>query len=220
MPRKERGDDQPRKTLAEVKEELRSLWQAWEHRRQRGSAQSAEPAKVGAAYIRESHKDSIQGLSPTSQLGAILDDASRSGITIPWEHVYIDNVTGKHDRRPDFLTCLEAARERAFKSISFFHSSRMFRNVGLAKRYKKELRDRGIAERSADDPVMRVLQRLEVGELLALLSERQRTIVVAHYYLGLSQEEIAKALGLRRGTVSATVSQSLARMRREGAEHA
>lgn len=72
----------------------------------------------------------------------------------------------------------------------------------------------------SEDPTMRVLRRLEVGELLALLSERQRTIIVAHYYLGLSQEEIAESLGIRRGTVSATVSQSLARMRKKGAEHA
>ncbi len=75
-------------------------------------------------------------------------------------------------------------------------------------------------ERASEDPTMRVLRRLEVGELLALLSERQRTIIVAHYYLGLTQEEIAEALGIRRGTVSATVSQSLARMRGNGAEHA
>jgi RNA polymerase sigma factor (sigma-70 family) len=76
------------------------------------------------------------------------------------------------------------------------------------------------AEGASDDPAMAILRRLEVGQLLALLSERQRVIVVAHYYLGLSQEEIAAALGIRRGTVSATVSQSLARMRKEGSEHA
>ena len=81
-------------------------------------------------------------------------------------------------------------------------------------------RETVIAERSSDDPTSGVLRRLEAGELLALLSERQRAIVVAHYYLGLSQEEIAEALGIRRGTVSATVSQSLARMRKRGAEHA
>ena len=76
-------------------------------------------------------------------------------------------------------------------------------------------------ERGSDDPtVVGVLDRVEVDELLALLSERQRSIVVAHYYLGLTQEEIAQSLGVRRGTVSATVSQSLARMRKEGAEHA
>ena len=81
-------------------------------------------------------------------------------------------------------------------------------------------RETRMSEVVSDDPTAGVLRRLEVGHLLALLSERQRAIVVAHYYLGLSQEEIADALGMRRGTVSATVSQSLARMRRRGAEHA
>ena len=38
-------------------------------------------------------------------------------------------------------------------------------------------------------------------------------MVVAHYFLGLSQQEIADLLGLRRGTVGATISQALARMR-------
>ena len=81
-------------------------------------------------------------------------------------------------------------------------------------------RETNLSERSAEDPTIGVLRRLETGELLSLLSERQRAIVVAHYYLGLTQEEIARALGIRRGTVSATVSQSLARMRKEGVEHA
>jgi RNA polymerase sigma factor (sigma-70 family) len=69
---------------------------------------------------------------------------------------------------------------------------------------------------SSADEVAAIIQRLEVGRLLALLTERQRAIVVAHYYLGLTQDEIAEGLGIRRGTVSATVSQSLARMREEG----
>ena len=82
----------------------------------------------------------------------------------------------------------------------------------------RAVREARMTELSSDDPTAAVLQRLEVGRLLALLTERQRAIVVAHYYLGLSQEEIADALGVRRGTVSATVSQSLARMRKSGAE--
>lgn len=81
-------------------------------------------------------------------------------------------------------------------------------------------RETVLSDRPSDDAIAEMLRRVEVGELLALLSERQRAIVVAHYYLGLTQEAIAKALGVRRGTVSATVSQSLARMRKEGAEHA
>ena len=69
---------------------------------------------------------------------------------------------------------------------------------------------------ASSDDVVAIIDRLEVGRLLALLTERQRAIVVAHYYLGLTQEEIADSLGIRRGTVSATVSQSLAHMREEG----
>lgn len=80
------------------------------------------------------------------------------------------------------------------------------------------LRETRMTELPSEDPTTGVLRRLEVGRLLALLTERQRAIVVAHYYLGLSQEEIAEALGIRRGTVSATVSQSLARMRKGEAE--
>jgi RNA polymerase sigma factor (sigma-70 family) len=81
-------------------------------------------------------------------------------------------------------------------------------------------REGTITEIASEDPTVAVLQRVELGRLLVLLTERQRAIVVAHYYLGLSQEEIAAALGVRRGTVSATVSQSLARMREGGAERA
>jgi RNA polymerase sigma factor (sigma-70 family) len=84
----------------------------------------------------------------------------------------------------------------------------------------RTFREAFMTELTSDDPTAEVLQRLEVGRLLALLTKRQRAIVVAHYYLGLSQQEIAEALGVRRGTVSATVSQSLARMRGRGAEHA
>src|ERR1700694_3354156 len=80
-------------------------------------------------------------------------------------------------------------------------------------------REGPMTEGSSEDPTAAVLERVEVGRLLVLLTERQRAIVVAHYYLGLSQEEIAEALGVRRGTVSATVSQSLARMREGGAKN-
>jgi RNA polymerase sigma factor (sigma-70 family) len=80
-------------------------------------------------------------------------------------------------------------------------------------------REGPMTEISSEDPTAAVLQRIEVGRLLVLLTERQRAVVVAHYYLGLTQEEIAEALGVRRGTVSATVSQSLARMREGGVRH-
>ncbi len=61
-----------------------------------------------------------------------------------------------------------------------------------------------------------LLDRLALGDLLRLLTERQRAVVVAHYYLGLTQQEIADALGVRRGTVGATLSQAIQRMRKGG----
>jgi RNA polymerase sigma factor (sigma-70 family) len=72
------------------------------------------------------------------------------------------------------------------------------------------------AERNEMD---RALDRLEAGRLLRLLTERQRAIVVAQYYLGMEQSEIARIFNVRRGTVSATLAQALQRMRR-GGQHA
>ena len=77
----------------------------------------------------------------------------------------------------------------------------------------------GRDRRAAADEIAGMLERLEAGRLLALLTERQRALVVAHYYLGLTYAETATLFGVRPGTVSATVAQALARMRK-GASHA
>jgi RNA polymerase sigma factor (sigma-70 family) len=76
-----------------------------------------------------------------------------------------------------------------------------------------------LREIRADSPEREVLNRIEVGQLLLLLTERQRSVVVAHYYLGFTQVEIAELLNVSRGTVGATISAALARMR-HGAAHA
>jgi RNA polymerase sigma-70 factor (ECF subfamily) len=70
------------------------------------------------------------------------------------------------------------------------------------------------ASRPAGDEIDALLDRLEAGRLLALLTERQRALVVAHYYLGLTQAETAELFGVRTGTVSATIAQALTRMRK------
>jgi RNA polymerase sigma factor (sigma-70 family) len=63
------------------------------------------------------------------------------------------------------------------------------------------------------DELDRAMSRIETRTLLGLLTSRQRSMVVAHYFLGLQQEEIAKIFGVRRGTVGATIAHALARMR-------
>lgn len=63
------------------------------------------------------------------------------------------------------------------------------------------------------DELERAMSRIETRTLLELLTARQRSMVVAHYFLGLRQEEIAKIFGVRRGTVGATIAHALTRMR-------
>jgi RNA polymerase sigma factor (sigma-70 family) len=65
------------------------------------------------------------------------------------------------------------------------------------------------------DEIEASLDRMEVDRLLAGLSERQRAVVVAQFYLGMDHREIARHFGIKTGTVSATLAQAKARMRAE-----
>lgn len=69
---------------------------------------------------------------------------------------------------------------------------------------------------SKEDEIALALDRVEVRQLLAMLSTRQRAMVIAQYYLDMDQEEIAQLFGVRRGTVAATLAQARARMRTGG----
>lgn len=77
---------------------------------------------------------------------------------------------------------------------------------------KRVLRRIGMARRASDD-LDQALDRVEIGRLLRRLSARQREMVVAHYFLRLTYDEISEHLGISPGTVSATISRSLSRMR-------
>jgi RNA polymerase sigma factor (sigma-70 family) len=57
------------------------------------------------------------------------------------------------------------------------------------------------------------LDRIELIRLLRQLEERDRTLLVAKYYLGLEQHEIAQVLGMPRGTVAAAISRACKRLR-------
>lgn len=83
---------------------------------------------------------------------------------------------------------------------------------------RRVLRSIGVVARPTTDELERALDRVEIGRLLRRLSARQREIVVAHYFLRLPYDEIAERFEITRGTVSATISRSLARMR-EGERH-
>jgi RNA polymerase sigma factor (sigma-70 family) len=63
------------------------------------------------------------------------------------------------------------------------------------------------------DEIDFAIERADLLAALRQLPERQRAVVVARYYYDLSYEEIARAFAIRTGTVGATLSQALAKLR-------
>lgn len=57
------------------------------------------------------------------------------------------------------------------------------------------------------------LERVEAVEVLALLTPRQREVLVARYYLDLPFKDIAEHLGITVGAATSTVAQALRRIR-------
>ena len=88
------------------------------------------------------------------------------------------------------------------------------RKAGRARRPRTFSLDALAKTPAPASPIDALLDQLAVGQLLRLLTARQRSIVVAYFYLDQTQEQIADLLGIRRGTVAATISQALARMRK------
>lgn len=58
-----------------------------------------------------------------------------------------------------------------------------------------------------------VLRRTDVMSTLQLLSRRERELLVAKYYIGLTQDEIARNFGMARGTVASAISRAASRFR-------
>jgi RNA polymerase sigma-70 factor (ECF subfamily) len=58
-----------------------------------------------------------------------------------------------------------------------------------------------------------IVDRADLLAALRQLPERQRTVVVARYYYGLSYDEIARLFSIKSGTVGATLHQAIERLR-------
>jgi RNA polymerase sigma factor (sigma-70 family) len=80
-----------------------------------------------------------------------------------------------------------------------------------AQRRHRDAQDRlASLPRDCPDPVDEYLR-----DAIAALSYRQRVVIVARYWGGWTEEEIAAALGCRPGTVKSLASRALARLREE-----
>jgi RNA polymerase sigma factor (sigma-70 family) len=81
-----------------------------------------------------------------------------------------------------------------------------------AKRARRE--DAVWASLPARDPDFdTAADRIDLLAALGELPERQRAVVVARYYYGLSYDEIAEHFDIKSGTVGATLHQAIERLR-------
>ena len=90
------------------------------------------------------------------------------------------------------------------------------RRLGYQRRLKERLAARRppAPEESAEDTASRML----LSQALSVLPSRQRAVLVARFYLDLSEADTAAALGVRLGTVKSASARGLAALRTAVAE--
>ena len=76
----------------------------------------------------------------------------------------------------------------------------------------------GVPERPGRHEHAAIEDRDEIVDALAVLSARERTVVVLRFYADLSERQVADELGVSVGTVKSTSSRALARMRQASPE--
>jgi RNA polymerase sigma-70 factor (sigma-E family) len=91
--------------------------------------------------------------------------------------------------------------------------------AALRQRIRRDRRDRAATAGAAvfESPETVVLLGEEHREVLAAvrrLPDRQREALVLRFYLGVSEEETARAMGISRGTVKSATSRALAALGR------
>ena len=93
------------------------------------------------------------------------------------------------------------------------------RRDALALRAAREIRP-GDAAPSPEAAVLGLERRNLLLDAVNRLSEEHRLVVSCRYFLGLTENETAAALGIRRGTVRSRLSRALERLREEVPEDA
>ena len=85
----------------------------------------------------------------------------------------------------------------------------------LRSRRRRRVEDQKWAERGAPSApgTDAIADRADLLAALRQLPDRQRTVVVARYYYGLTYDEIAQLFSIKSGTVAAALHQALEKLR-------
>jgi DNA invertase Pin-like site-specific DNA recombinase len=119
----------------------------------------ASDPHLAVAYARVSTAEQAEGgMSLDAQLGAMRAHAKQRGLTLLQEYVE-RGASGTDDDRPEFQRMVDAllAPSNTVGTALVLHTSRFMRDVELARRYKRELKRRGVRvvavqQEVGDDP--------------------------------------------------------------------
>jgi RNA polymerase sigma-70 factor (sigma-E family) len=129
-------------------------------------------------------------------------------------------LTG-HEQDAEDLASLALARtyaawRRVAKGEPYAYARRCVVNAQIDKvrrvRGREVVTDQ-VPERAVLGAYDGAADREQLATLLSILSVRERRMVVARFYLDLSEAEVADDLGISVGTVKSTVSRALAKLR-------
>jgi RNA polymerase sigma-70 factor (sigma-E family) len=91
-----------------------------------------------------------------------------------------------------------------------------FARAAVVNRSRSELRRRSVRRhRPVPEPTPAADQSDDVCDVVRLLPERQRTVVVLRFYADLPLAEIGALLGIHTGTVKSQLHKALAHLRKE-----
>lgn len=128
--------------------------------------------------------------------------------------------------RSDAEDLVQAALERVLRrwgSIDVDRSPLAYCRVVMARlnvdswrafRRHEELVDEAADTGRHEDPAAQVTDSVAVLRMLAVLPRRQRTVLVLRYYADMSEDDIATAMKITRGTVKSQAAKALATLRR------
>ncbi len=119
--------------------DLRAIWQTYAD-----AVQDRAARPLAAVYLRESRREQAEGFSPAAQLKGTLEEAARRKLWVPAEHVFLDLMSGRREDRVAFQDLLALARSGRLAAVIVLHTSRWARNAMISRKYKDELRGRGV----------------------------------------------------------------------------
>lgn len=130
-------------------------------------------------------------------------------------------LTGDHHLAEDLaqtaLTRTYASWRRVRREDALAYARRVLVNVNIDRLRRRRLHEVGGTEledrAGPTDSSSEVDERDEIVRLLAVLTDKERRVVVLRHYFDLSEADVARELGIAPGTVKSTLSRGLARLR-------